>query len=311
MTCPAVSSFNAAYLGKPGNLVKLPPPSQGITAPLTRAAVTHALTSGGTTTTKRRYAHRTYTLPWNNRDQDSVNLLLAFYLGSMGNGPFVYLDPGFRNLQDFDVSTMGAAYGSLVGWTATTGDSQPVYDGTLTPPFNGTGVLKWSSAVNGHYVTDGTVTSTTFTPNTVTRPYAVPYLPDQPVLISTWARTVSGTASAAAAALGATAAGGAINVVLGATTTLNTSWQQLYVPVPVGQAGWSAAATPYVSAGVKCLGAGAPQIWLAASQVEMGVALPSAWAVGVGTPRVTIQDPHNVTFQVWKRRTHGLVLTEV
>lgn len=310
MTCPVPSTFNAAYLGKPGSLVKLPPPSQGIPAPLTRAGITHQLASGGSTVTRRPNARRTYTLAWNNRDLDSTNVLLAFYFGTMGNGPFAYLDPGFRNLQDTHVSSMGAALSGQVGWAATAGDAQPVYTTAVAPPFAGTAVVQWPTPVNTHNLVEGSFATTNYLPNALSRPYAVPYLPDQPFTTSIYARTASGTCSAAATALGQTAAGGAMVAAVGTTTTLTTAWQRLQVSVAVGAGGWSFATTPYISAGLRCLSGGAPTIYVAASQVEPGVLIANNWTIGVGVPRVSIADPANISYQVWARRTHGLVLVE-
>lgn len=307
----SASTFATTYLGQPGAMTKTPVPDTGITITLGRGGTTHGLASGGTSINRARYVRRNYTLSFNHRLTEDMDPLLAYYYGTMGAGPFALMIPGWRNVQDMDVSTMGAAVGGVTGWATTAGDTQPVSDFIVAPPLPNTDVLKWASAVNTHNLVEGSFSGTNYLPNTSGRPYSTPYLADQAFLVSIYARTTSGTPSVAALAIGQTAAGGAMVAAIGATTVLSASvWTRMSVAVPVGTGGWSAAATPYISAGLRCLSAGSPTIYVAASQIEVGVSALRNWVTGMGSPRVVIPDPLGASHTLFARRAQSLTLME-
>lgn len=304
------STFQTVYFGQPGAMTKTPVPDVGITVPLDRAEGIHKLAGGGNTISRARYLRRTYTLEYANRTHDEMDPLLAYYYGTMGPGPFALMIPGWRNLQDIDVSTMGVRTDGQVGWDTTFGDTNPVFSTAVAPPLPNTGVLAWASPVNTHLLVEGTLpTGGNYIPNAAARPYAVPYLADQPFTLSLYARTASSTCNARSFAAGQIAAGGSMVSTAGTTVGLTTAWQRLSVVVPIGAAGWSAAATSYISVGLQCQSAGAPTIYVAASQIEAGVSAPGAWLTGMGCPRVVIP-PVNTSLVVFPRRSQTLTLLE-
>lgn len=318
MTLPtptlSASTFQTMYLGIPGAMTKAPVPDNNISHPLDRAGQSHKLAGGGNTVSRARFMRRTYSLSYTNRTHDEMDPLLAYYFGTMGPGPFALMIPGWRNLQDTDVSTMGVTAGGLSDWSVTSvAGGTLAYSTAVPPPLPNTGLMSWTTPANSAVVNEGTYGTGTFqyTPNITNRPYGVPYLPDQPFSTSIYARTASSTCSVRAAAVGASATTVSPVYATGPTVVLTTAWQRLQVSIPVGTAGWSAAATAYIASGIQCMQAGAPTIYLAASQIEAGLVTASAWLTGMGCPRVIFADPLNASLVVFPRRTQSFTLLEV
>lgn len=312
------SSLNTAYLGRPGSMVRLVVPDTGIAAPMTRGETNHDLIAGGGTVTRRRHTRRLFAMNWSHRAVDEADAILSFYFGTRGFGPFALVVPTWRNLLDMDVSTMGVALSSLTGWSTAASASVPVFSASAGPTVAGvpiaTGVGRWPSPVNNARIFAGALSSAgVYTPGTTGRPYATPYLPDQPAIVSMYAATLSSTCSAAVAAIGVPAAGTASPVVAtGTTVTLTTTWQRLSVVVPVGTSGWTAAATPYICPALQCLSASAPNILIAAASVQMGTLLTTdPWVTGLGTPRVVILGPAGNDSTLWVRQSSQLQMREI
>lgn len=303
------TTLKTVYLGRPGSMTQIWCPNSGYSAPLVRAATAHTLAGGGTAVTRRRKTRRTYALAWTGLTPELADPILAFYTGLMGLGPFCLVDPAWRNQQSLDVSTFGQAVGAIVGWATPIGDTQPVFDASLTPFAEASGVARWNSAVNAHVLFEGSNLAGVYTPDLTN---AVPYLPDQSNVITVYAKTATSTCSVILKAFGLTAAGSAspVNVAAGAVT-LTTSYQRLTVVVPVGAAGWSAAATPYISAALMCNQTSAPVIHVSNAQIQTGPSTADPWVAGLGVPRVVIPDPADSNVDVWWRRNHTLILAEI
>src|SRR6185312_2684931 len=160
MTYPIInrSTLRTVHLGIPGSMVKTVCPNAGVTFPLTRAGVTHILTTGGTAVTRRKHTKRTYTLTWDNQTPDEADPILSFYLGTQGFGPFCLIDPSWRNYLTVAVSTFGRQLQAIEGWSLPAADTAPTYSATIAPPPLApySGVLVWPAPVNTHTLFEGT-----------------------------------------------------------------------------------------------------------------------------------------------------------
>lgn len=302
------TTLKTVYLGQPGAMVNLSMPDAGYTAPLGRAGVNHQLAEGGVAVTRRRKTRRLYGISFSGLTPELADPILAFYTGLMGLGPFRLVDPAWRNAMSLDVSTFGQQVGAIVGWDTPSADAQPTFNAAITPFQEASGVLQWATPVNGHYLSEWQNPAGTAVPDASN---SVPYLADQPYVISLYARTASSTCSVVPAAFGAAANGSGLVTVSGAAVTLTTAWQRLTVPVPVGSSGWSAAATPYIGAALKCNQTSAPTVYVSDAQIEVGPPAANPWVAGLGCPKVIVEDPFGVTVNVRWLKDTTLVLAEM
>lgn len=303
MSLCAPQGMKLFYLGRPGNMQPLVVPDRSFTANLGRGEVAHALPSGGTTTTRRKSVKRSYVLNMSAMTPDTANVLLGFYAGAFGTGPFSLVDPSYRNGMSTDVSLFGMAQGAFAGWALPPGDALPTLD-TGMPPFAVPGgVIRWAGPVNGHTLFEGTqAVSGLFVPAAS----SCPYLPSQDTTLSIYARTGSGTATVSWEAIGSTG-----SVARTATATLTTAWQRLTVNVPSGTAGWTAAAVQYINGALKCTQAASPDILLCCPQTDYGTLVANPWVLGIGVPRVTFNAGLGGASDVFWRRNHVVTLAEI
>lgn len=267
------------WLGKPGNMIQLPAPAIGYGGGHQRSETPHALIGGGTTVTKRLHAKRTWPLTWQRVQNRDLQVLLGFYRGAFGDGPFVFIDPADDNYLSLDSSLCGARNGAIGAWTAKSPETL-VYDPTITSPVLPCGVLRWHGAGNGSRVA---IAPRDGSGNVIPDPLAsIPLIQAVPQMLSIWAWTASGTASCQIVISdGVSASTG------GPSQTLNTTPKQLLLAHPAGGLG----ANQYLVFNVQCATASAPDIFLSAPQFEYGPTVASAFAAGSGAPRVVIAAP--------------------
>lgn len=87
-----------AYFGRPGNLVTMVIPKGGLAATRHRPTSVFNLGDGGTRVDKLVNGARSYSLDYQSLTRDAFATLQAFAEGLEGPGPFVFLDPGQRNM---------------------------------------------------------------------------------------------------------------------------------------------------------------------------------------------------------------------
>lgn len=327
MTLPnpsmSASTLRTVYLGTPGAMSKLVVPNAGVAFPLSRGGTSAKLLSGGTSKVSQTRTRRTYSLSWGDRTLDDLDPILGFYSGLRGEGPFCLVDPAWRNLMSHSRSTFGKQLQAISGWSAPVSSSIS-YDAAFVMagyagPTNNSGVLKWTSPANGAYLFEGTqAVAGTGVPDvdSITRAgTAIPYLADQAHTLSVAVMTYSGTASLRIVAFGLPAAGAALTGatrVNGATAAVGAGAPSLLsVSVPVGTAGFSAAATPYLCMGIQVTAAGAGNVAVAAAMQQIGVSTPGAWVQGLGVPRVLVLDDNPAGVTIWDRQTQSLTLAEI
>jgi hypothetical protein len=298
------SQLRTFYLGTPGNLQALRIPDAGYAAPLQRGEVTHELISGGTAVTRRRLARRTYGLGFSLCTPDVASILVGFYMGDFGDGPFCFVDPAWRNQLTDAASTFGARADAVDGWALSNPGAETVTFSTSIAPFaQPSGVAVWAGAGNGSHLGTGSWNGSVLVPDTT---LACPYLPATTTPVSVYVRTASSTASVSLRGL-AVQADGTVNSTTTTTVTATTAWQRVTAVVPAALA----STTLYTLLDVLCNTASAPNIYLSCASLQYGVTLPGAWVGGAGVPRVTVAGPLGNQSTLIVARDHALLLAEI
>lgn len=278
------------YFGKPGAMVALPAPDTG-TAPPNRGdnAVTNL--SGGTVVTRRLHVKRRYELGYSDLPAADSDLLLEFWNGSRGTGPWVYVDPTAQNVLGLDVAACGLRAQADHGWSASAGT---LTRGATPPAGLNSGVLTWAG------LAAAAILQPTFA--TTSAPVTVP---GEPMTLSVWMQ--------ASAAVNVTLRPVAYDTAGVATlpgsplTTANvtTTWQPFAVTVPAG----SSAAM--ILPRIVLPGSGLPaSLSVAAAQVEYNTTR-SGWRRGQGSPRVVITESPGYETGIFGYATHRLTLAQV
>lgn len=87
------------YLGKPGNLTKLPAPMPDISFSRVRGASTVTSLNGNRMTHyASAFGRRSWDLEWSQMTEDEYYLLDEFFSGQRGKGPWYFVDPSRRNI---------------------------------------------------------------------------------------------------------------------------------------------------------------------------------------------------------------------
>lgn len=314
MTSPVVvespnTTLTNLYLGKAGNMQKLlNVPAAGYDQVLGRAEVAHSLASGGTTTSRRRLAKMGYTYSWGGMTPEMADQLTAFYVGAMGLGPYRLVDPSKRNHLPAEDANMGATIQANSGWTLPVGDTAAFYDSSIAPPTGivGSGVMHWPTPVSGHTLYEGTYSGTTiFIPNA----NAPVYLVDQIACMSIYLKTATGSGTFTLRIIGNTIAGGTTPPTASGGCAVTTSWQRFSFLIPLTPAGFSVTTSPVWSLGIVAPAA-APDLHIAAAQLEYGVGSSNTWNQGAGVPTVTIAAPLAQNVVAFPRIAHTLTLLE-
>jgi hypothetical protein len=296
------SQLRNFYLGPAGALSRLRIPDAGYAAPLARGEVIHELIGGGTAVTRRRLARRAYGLAFSGCTPDTAAILVGYYMGDFGDGPFCFVDPAWRNQLTDAASTFGARADAVDGWALSNPGGETVTFSTSIAPFaSPSGVAVWAGAGNGSHLGTGSWNGAVLVPDTT---LACPYLTEVTQPVSVYVRTASSTASVSLRGL-AVAADGTVASTTTTTVTATTTWQRVTALVP------AALSTLYVLADVLCNTAAAPNIYLSCASIQYGVTLPGAWVGGAGVPRVAVAGPLGNQSTLIVARDHALLLAEI
>lgn len=293
----------ALYLGKPLAMQKFTLPDPGYSYDGGRGESAHVAISGATTVTRVPKTKRTWQLPYSGLTEDTANTLIGFYTGVMGLGPYILVDPAWRNKLSADQSSMGAISQGVSGWSALNAGAL-AWDGTDIPPFPQSDIMTWTGAGNTSKLILGTWSGSAPIPRTADAPV---YLPDQSGAGSLYVRTATSSASLGLTCMGVTAAGSSLS---GAATTVTatTTWQRLTNYAPT-----ASTTMQYLTMQLACNTSSAPVIWIACADIQYGptnAATLGAWSVGLGSPRVVIAGglPGSTPRYPW--RNHALQLAE-
>lgn len=296
--------FNDWYLGKPGTMRLLRVPDAGVTTPASRAENAHDLLAGGVAVTRRPSTRRQWQVGFSGCPPETADLLVAFYTGLFGDGPFCWVDPAWRNALSLDASTFGARVGVITPWALSVSATQSLtVEAGVTP---GTGftsaVGRWASAQNGSRVGLGTWTGSVFTPNPLSAP---PYLPEQVTTIRVYAQAVSGTPSVSLRGLAVSTTGVVASTTTTTATLSSATWTQLVVTVP------AALTAAYVVPDVLC-NTNSSVIRLSNADVQYGQnAPPLPWVTGLGVARVVFTSGLGSSYQMFIQRDHSVTLVEI
>lgn len=305
MTTPITipgSGFKSYYLGVPGAMRLIRVPQDAVTVPAMRGEVQHDLISGGTAVTHRKATRRTWGVTYPGLTPDAADLLLGFYAGVFGDGPFCWVDPAWRNALSADASTFGAVLDASSDWALSGAGQTFTTSNTITPPAAVTSAVGvWHGAGTSSHVGTGTWAGATLLPVEPSQP---PYI-GVVTTLSLYAKSVSGTPSITVRGRAVLADGSIVNTGT-ATPTLNGSaWQRVAVTVPAGLT------ASYLTIDVQCGTAASPDIYLSSAAVEYGVSTPGTWVMGLGIPRVLIPQTLTGQYTVMFARDHGLTLAEI
>lgn len=131
-----------AYFGRPGNLITLIIPRGGLDATRDRPTSTFDLGDGGTRVDKLVNGARTYKLNYNGLTRDAFATLQAFAEGHEGPGPFVFLDPGQRNMLTANQSGATSVYNDTTNFSVAGSGCTIASDTTYTDA--GPRILRWN-----------------------------------------------------------------------------------------------------------------------------------------------------------------------
>lgn len=307
MTLPspplALGKSQPMYLGKPLAMQILRMADSPYQSIGNRGETIHQLVSGGTVVTRVPNTKRSWVLPFSGMTEDTANLLVAFYAGTMGTGPFIFVDPAWRNKLGADVSSMGAIKSAISGWSALNAGAL-AWDGTDAAPFPQSDVMTWTGAGNTSKLILGTWSGSAPIPRTGDAPV---YLPDQAGAGSLYVRTATSSASLGLTCMGVTAAGSSLSGAA-TTATITTTWQRLTNFAPT-----ASTTMQYLTMQLACNTSSAPVIWIACADIQYGPTNAStlgAWSVGLGSPRVVVAGGLAGSTPRYPWRNHALQLAE-
>lgn len=295
-----MSSIFYAYLGKPGAMRQIPAPRRGFDGSPSHSESAFTLLSGGTAVVRNLYRKRTFTLPYDVTAAES-DVLLGFYEGIYGTGPWRFVDPTARNMLPLDASICGGRLQADDGWVASSG--------TLTPSAVGggpagvdSGTLAWSSLAAAATLQPGTVANTA---DVTTAPV---YVPAEAVTVSLYVKASGASSGHTLQLVGYTSAGAVSVTSATAAMSLTTSFQRFTVTIAANAAAYSSAV--FVLPRI-VLGASVPtNVTIAGAQLEYGDTV-TAWQPGFGVPNVTLPSSPGRAINAPGYRASTLTLAEV
>lgn len=294
-----MSAVQYAYLGKAGNMKQLPIPRRGTERSASMGDAAHGLLSGGTAVVRNLNAKTLFTLPYDVIDADS-QVILGFYRGIYGIGPWRFVDPTVRNVLPLDASVCGARTQADDGWVPSTGSLAVATTGA--PAGVDSAVITWSSLAAAATLQPGTVANTA---DVTTAPV---YVPAEAVTVSLYAKANASSSGHSLQLVGYNAAGAATVTSSTTAMALTTSFQRFSVTIAANAAAYASAI--YVLPRIVLGGTAPTSVSIAGAQVEYGDAV-TTWQPGYGCPVVVIRETPGRTITAPGWRGHNLVLAEV
>ncbi len=266
----------AMYFGRPGALTKLYDPTGGMLATRDIGTTTFQTGSGGVRVQKGLNGVRQYVLNYGALGRASFDYLAQFHQGHMGVGPFVFLDPGRRNLLTTNQSSSTSVTNDTRDFTVSGAGGTITSDATLTTPLPRT--LKWSF---------GTTTPAA-AGLSLDKPSSVwPGIPVTSRPYTFWCMVVGGPVNLQLSLKWMNLAGGTISTSLSSmVTTSITNWQMVSLralTVPVG-AVW---VQPGVAPDVSTIASG-ESLFFSSFMLNEGDNPDDRWAPGTGVYPVQV-----------------------
>lgn len=255
----------------------------GMSATFGRGTISQTLVGGGTTTQRLAKLKTAYQLAWNIRGPVDVDLLMSFFDGGQGGGPYCLVDPSQSNYLPPNVARMGAVLGAFPEWAPTAGTLASSTSAGPTGLL--TGVAAWSGASSGSSLYLGLN-------NVIDGTWLPPIVPGLSHRFDIYAKILSGSASLAATFLAGTAGAAGTSISSGSAVALTSSWVQ-FTSREASTTSWTSS-EDYAGLKLVVSSASTPVILLAAASFVYDTAtnasaLPT-WVSGIGVPRCVIPD---------------------
>ncbi|MFF5228454.1 hypothetical protein [Dactylosporangium sp. NPDC000521] len=141
------------YIGRPGAMVALRSPRANIPAKVVRPARIRETLGGGRAVDYAPGVLRTWELSWGALSHDDQALIMEFWAGHRGPGPYAFLDGAERNLLTRNQSATTSVYNDTSGFS-TAGAGETIASSSTTVE-RGPRVLAWSlpASVTGGILT--------------------------------------------------------------------------------------------------------------------------------------------------------------
>jgi hypothetical protein len=296
------------YFGRPGALVTLPWPVNGIDAPYDLQAYDFLTGQGMHQVSRLAQGTRLYTVNWNAMHIDTYSRLEEFLLGTNGQGPWAFIDPSRPNLLLPNQAASGSVFNDARHWTTNTGAANEGQVSASTLFVNrarATRSIRWFFTVAAAVVPVLRFTST------YRNWFGVPVVPTLPYAFSIYARadgTVDSDITTGVRLRWLDAAGAQISESSGGNISVLAAWQRLTV---TGNAPANAA---YVEPRVITVGSSittGASLYLDSPLLEQD-SVVNDWAPGTGLRPVQILNlPEAVPFETRMRTGLALTLREI
>lgn len=229
-------NYPDVYFGRPGSLIKMPYPRGDMDKGYDAMKFDFVTATGQHIVQTMLGGSRSYTVNWNALHLDNYAKISQYWLGQMGTGPWVFIDPSAPNMLMENQASTTQVYADNRGFTTNLGLAQVNQVAAQIHRAGATRNLQWfwSSA-------PGATTPTL----TIGAPYrawfGIPVVPGLPYMFSGWLKpdgTVDTSITAELKLAWLDSTGATIGSLITSGASAITAWQQLSVGgvAPVGTA---------------------------------------------------------------------------
>lgn len=280
-------TITRVYLGNPAGTFGMQPiaairvgatlGSLGMTPGFSRGTISQTLIGGGTTTQRLPELKSSYSIDWSILKPADFDLLMSFFDGGQGGGPYCLVDPSQSNFLPPNVSRMGAVTSSFPEWVATVGALATSTSAGPTGLLSG--VCAWTGAATSSVLWMGLN-------NVIDGTWLPPIISGKSHRVGIWAKVASGSATLTAAVPYGVAGSAPIGnaTATAAAVVLSSTWQEVSALVASGF-NWTTG--DYLAMKLTVSSATTPSILLAAPSMIYD-ASASTGVAGIGVPRVNI-----------------------
>lgn len=284
-------------------------PDTGYDGNLDQGRVAHAMLGGGTTVQRQAKTYRSYGLSFSGQTPDMADQLVSAAYGLLGNGPYWFVDPLWRNVLPGHIAACGTLQQNSTGFVPSASNTV-AFSSSIAPPSAAplNGVQVWVATASG---TLGINQSAAL----VNEASAVPVIPGVPITFAAWIKSIANTTLTAVANFSNN-----VGTSVG-TVTLSPTWASTST-----YARFSATCAPgsfpagAVTASLRLQSSAATTIHLAAfddqfvtaSVAGVGANALPAWVLGLGVPKVIIIGGQKAAHggRLW-RRNHDITFAEI
>lgn len=299
-------NYPDVYFGRPGALVKMPYPRGDMDKGYDAMKYDFVTATGQHIVSTMIGGSRAYTVSWNALHVDNYAKISQYWLGQMGAGPWVFIDPSAPNMLMENQASTTQTFSDNRGFTANLGSVNVNTSAAQIHRFGATRNLQWL------FSTAPGATTPTLTIGAPYRSwYGIPVVPGLPYMFSGWLKpdgTVDTSITVELKLAWLDAAGATIGSLITSGASAVTAWQQLSVGgvAPVGVA---YVRPTVVITGSTVLAGGS--LFVDELLLEQDTVVNN-WAPGTGTRPVEILSlPDTVPFNARFRKGVTLTLREL